>query len=480
MRTDLNQTKDITSNMEAQSPQDLTDFVKRFESQSTEEAETEVYDTMIDIVSDYVSLNTNAICQAIHQAFEARPSLPKGVINSADCTSRKSYSVVRLSPYNDTLCLMIELGFIHQFLELNSLLDHGILIKDNFLSSLRFMHNNYDKHRTLNKRYKAPPIMEGVTPEIYITANLNSSNDVSFALNAGFYLNTYFKMELAKQIQNPSNRRIQFITDHVISDIKSVLIKKFAMDIVYHGIERSIRAEYAKLFYGGAVPDPSSFLDKPLNINTGITLSDYVAQIVRSTPLEFTSSDNLRLNLMLGSSDMVYSIQEVGHEHIVFIKIDRSCMQSTAKVNQQIKSIVDLLGSENLIDARTNWRAEFVSVLMKWFKSHKREIIDGFRDFTKYRADAIKRNRSFASTYTNIDKLADTTCYNVPYTWKFPYSPYIHESYYVFEFGPDVQTRLNEMLGLRDFRFEYNFNQRFGSHNIVVHPPADLLITKPK
>jgi len=464
--------------MEAQALQDLTDFVKRFESQSTEEAETEVYDTMIDIVSDYVLSNTDAIRQAIRKAFEARPALPKGVIRSADGKSSRTYSVVRRSPKNDVLYLMIELGYVYQFPELNSLLDRGILIKDNFLSSLRFTYNNYDKHCILNKRYKAQPIMDGVTPEIDITTDLNNSNNVSFALNAGFYLNTYFDTELAKQIPNPSDRPNQIIVHHVISDIKYGLNEPYAMDIAYGGIERSIRAEYAKLFYGGAVP--SSFLDKPLNVSTSITLSDHVARIVRDTPLEFTSSDNAQLNLLLGSSDMVYSIQKVRHEHIVFIKIDKSCMQRTAKVNQQIKSIVDSLGSTNLIEARTNWRAEFVTVLIKWFREHKTEIINGFRDFTKYRADAIKRNRSFASTYTNIDKLADTTCYHVPYTWKFPYSPYIHESYYVFEFGPNVQTRLNETLGLRDFIFEYNFNQSSGSHNIVVHPPANLLITKPK
>jgi len=469
--------------MEAQALQDLTDFVRRFESQSTEEAETEVYDMMIDIVSDYVLSNTNAVRQAIRKAFEARPALPKGVICSVDGesgTSRKLYSVVRLSPQNDALYLMIELGSMHQFPELNSMLDRGILIKDNFLSSLRFTYNNYDKHCILNKRYKykAQPIMDGVTPEIYITADLNSSNDVSFALNAGFYLNTYFKTEQAKQIPNPSDRPNQIITHHVISDIRSGLNEPYAMDIAYGGIERSIRAEYAKLFYGGAVP--SSFLDKPLNISTSITLSDHVAKIIRVAPLEFMSSDNAQLNSLLGSSDMVYSIQKVRHEHMVFIKIDRSCTQSTAKLNQHIKSIVDSCRSTNLIDARTNWRAEFVTVLIEWFREHNTEIINGFRDFTKYRADAIKRNRSFASTYTNIDKLADTTCYNVPYTWKFPYSPYIHESYYVFEFGPDVQTRLNEMLGLRDFRFEYNFNQSSGSHSIGVHPPTDLLITNPK
>jgi len=467
--------------MEAQAPQDLTDFVKRFESQSTEEAENEVYDTMIDIVSDYVSSNTEAICQAIRKAFEARPALPKGVIRSVDGksgASSRSYSVVRLSPKNDTLYLMIELGYMYQFPELDSMLDRGILIKDNFLSSLRFTYSSCDKHCILNKRYKAQPIMDGITPEIFITADLNNSNNVSFALNAGFYLNTYFETELAKQIPNPFNRSSQIITHHVISDIRSGLNDPYAIDIAYGGIERSIRAEYAKLFYGCAVP--SSFLDKPLNISTGITLSDHVARIVRVTPLEFTSSDNVSLNLLLGSSDMVYSIQKVRHEHMVFIKIDRSCMQSTAKLNQQIKSIVDSCRSTNLIDARTNWRAEFVTVLIEWFRSHKTEIIGGFYNFTKYRADAIKRNRSFASTTTNIDKLADTTCYHVPYTWKFPYSPYIHESYYVFEFGPDVQTRLNEMLGLRDFRFEYNFNQSSGSHNIAVHPPADLLITNPK
>jgi hypothetical protein len=515
----------------------LRNFVKRLESQSIEDAESKVYDTIADIVLKFLSLNADAVHKTVLKSCESYVTRPD--IDITHHIGMYRCSIIKGGYKNASTYLLIELGDPDSYDSISSILDGSILAKPMLWADLCVSGSNYAKHCALNKKFDSRLRsstwgtmnlldVDCVGPAIHIAQKDGSG----YVLNIQFYLDEYLLKHFSTQDQSDIDKTRsdadQITMSRIVSNVAAFLSesKDYSIDKLYPVIRSRITSAYLEAYYknidgmmGGLdwFGKPINVLDSPIRISTGIGLwntivyrsSDKVdpnpSMPFRKPEIKFEPSDNAKLNTTIRSTGLKYiigyssygtgysfhNIREIFMEFdpLTIVKTETEAMPE-ADLNKLIRETMNELISADLTKLRIEWREQFVSNIETWFKLHKSEIIDGFYDFTRRRAASIKHNRLYESYK---DRLADV---DVP-TW-YAYvecdirdicdlepekNAYFHPSYYNIEITPDVQTKLNEILGLHGFRFEYKFNKLDRIpvlRKIVIHPPVDLLIIKPK